>query len=179
MPRLILLSEEVEEQDLLATALSEKAGHKVAISVPQRGEKKDLVEHVNANAREAHGRKLAETASQSRLLAGWQRPSSCLTSHAASRSTTTRTSWHQCGGRHGGRGAGRLREGPVSQVQHQSTEITPGDDFGMMREVMTRRFSRLLKEEGKPDRSVVPEDNGDTAFPAWPDVILIDGGQGK
>jgi excinuclease ABC subunit C len=49
----------------------------------------------------------------------------------------------------------------------------------MMREVMTRRFSRLLKEEGKPDRSVAPDDSGDAAFPAWPDVILIDGGQGQ
>ncbi|HXV32056.1 MAG TPA: helix-hairpin-helix domain-containing protein, partial [Sinorhizobium sp.] len=59
----------------------------------------------------------------------------------------------------------------------KSTDITPGDDFGMMREVMTRRFSRLLKEEGKPDRTVEPAE--DAAFPAWPDVILIDGGQGQ
>lgn len=180
VPRLILLSEEVEEQDLLATALSEKAGHKVAISVPQRGEKKDLVDHVNANAREAHGRKLAETASQSRLLAGlaetFQLP-------YVPRRIEIYDNSHIMGTNAVG---GMVVAGPEGFVKGQyrkfnikSTEITPGDDFGMMREVMTRRFSRLLKEEGKPDRSVVPEDSADTAFPAWPDVILIDGGQGQ
>ena len=70
-PRQILLCETVEEQDLLGEALTEKSGYKVAILVPQRGEKKDLVDHAVANAREAHGRKLAETASQSRLLDGF------------------------------------------------------------------------------------------------------------
>jgi excinuclease ABC subunit C len=78
--------------------------------------------------------------------------------------------------------------GPEGFVKNQyrkfnikSTDITPGDDFGMMREVMTRRFSRLLKEEGKPDRNQVTstEDAADMPFPAWPDVILIDGGQGQ
>jgi excinuclease ABC subunit C len=180
VPRLILLSEEVEEQDLLATALSEKAGHKVVISVPQRGEKKDLVDHVNANAREAHGRKLAETASQSRLLAGlaetFQLP-------YVPRRIEIYDNSHIMGTNAVG---GMVVAGPEGFVKGQyrkfnikSTDITPGDDFGMMREVMTRRFSRLLKEEGKPDRGVVPEDSGDTAFPAWPDVILIDGGQGQ
>jgi excinuclease ABC subunit C len=180
VPRLILLSEEVEEQDLLAAALSEKAGHKVSISVPQRGEKKDLVDHVNANAREAHGRKLAETASQSRLLAGlaetFQLP-------YVPRRIEIYDNSHIMGTNAVG---GMVVAGPEGFVKGQyrkfnikSTDITPGDDFGMMREVMTRRFSRLLKEEGKPDRSAVPEDNGDNAFPAWPDVILIDGGQGQ
>lgn len=180
VPRLILLSEEVEEQDLLAAALSEKAGHKVSISVPQRGEKKDLVDHVNANAREAHGRKLAETASQSRLLAGlaetFQLP-------YVPRRIEIYDNSHIMGTNAVG---GMVVAGPEGFVKGQyrkfnikSTDITPGDDFGMMREVMTRRFSRLLKEEGKPDRGVVPEDSGDTAFPAWPDVILIDGGQGQ
>jgi excinuclease ABC subunit C len=180
VPRLILLSEDVEEQDLLATALSEKAGHKVAISVPQRGEKKDLVDHVNDNAREAHGRKLAETASQSRLLAGlaetFQLP-------YVPRRIEIYDNSHIMGTNAVG---GMVVAGPEGFVKGQyrkfnikSTDITPGDDFGMMREVMTRRFSRLLKEEGKPDRSVIPEDSGDSAFPAWPDVILIDGGQGQ
>ena len=180
VPRLILLSEEVEEQDLLATALSEKAGHKVSISVPQRGEKKDLVDHVNSNAREAHGRKLAETASQSRLLAGlaetFQLP-------YVPRRIEIYDNSHIMGTNAVG---GMVVAGPEGFVKGQyrkfnikSTDITPGDDFGMMREVMTRRFSRLLKEEGKPDRSALPEDSADTAFPAWPDVILIDGGQGQ
>ena len=177
---MILLSEEVEEQDLLATALSEKAGHKVSISVPQRGEKKDLVDHVNSNAREAHGRKLAETASQSRLLAGlaetFQLP-------YVPRRIEIYDNSHIMGTNAVG---GMVVAGPEGFVKGQyrkfnikSTDITPGDDFGMMREVMTRRFSRLLKEEGKPDRSALPEDSADTAFPAWPDVILIDGGQGQ
>ncbi|AOG11631.1 MAG: excinuclease ABC subunit UvrC [Alphaproteobacteria bacterium] len=180
VPRLILLSEEVEEQDLLASALSEKAGHKVSISVPQRGEKKDLVDHVNANAREAHGRKLAETASQSRLLAGlaetFQLP-------YVPRRIEIYDNSHIMGTNAVG---GMVVAGPEGFVKGQyrkfnikSTDITPGDDFGMMREVMTRRFSRLLKEEGKPDRSAAPEDSGDSPFPAWPDVILIDGGQGQ
>lgn len=180
VPRLILLSEEVEEQDLLATALSEKAGHKVAISVPQRGEKKDLVDHVNANAREAHGRKLAETASQSRLLAGL---AETFRLPYVPRRIEIYDNSHIMGTNAVG---GMVVAGPEGFVKGQyrkfnikSTEITPGDDFGMMREVMTRRFSRLLKEEGKPDRTVAPEDNADAAFPAWPDVILIDGGQGQ
>ncbi|MFN3720636.1 MAG: excinuclease ABC subunit UvrC [Rhizobium rhizophilum] len=180
VPRLILLSEELDEQELLATALSERAGHKVAISVPQRGEKKDLVDHVNSNAREAHGRKLAETASQSRLLAGlaetFQLP-------YVPRRIEIYDNSHIMGTNAVG---GMVVAGPEGFVKGQyrkfnikSTDITPGDDFGMMREVMTRRFSRLLKEEGKPDRSAAPEDSADTAFPAWPDVILIDGGQGQ
>jgi excinuclease ABC subunit C len=180
VPRLILLSEEVDEQNLLATALSEKAGHKVAISVPQRGEKKDLVDHVSANAREAHGRKLAETASQSRLLAGlaetFQLP-------YVPRRIEIYDNSHIMGTNAVG---GMVVAGPEGFVKGQyrkfnikSTDITPGDDFGMMREVMTRRFSRLLKEEGKPDRNAAPEDSADAAFPAWPDVILIDGGQGQ
>lgn len=179
-PRLVLLSEQIEEQELLAAALSERAGHKVAISIPQRGEKKDLLDHVSANAREAHGRKLAETASQSRLLAGlaetFQLP-------YVPRRIEIYDNSHIMGTNAVG---GMVVAGPEGFVKGQyrkfnikSTDITPGDDFGMMREVMTRRFSRLLKEEGKPDRSVAPEESGDTPFPAWPDVILIDGGQGQ
>ena len=159
-----------------------KAGHKVSILVPQRGEKRDLVEHVIANAREAHGRKLAETASQSRLLEGFketfglpyvpQRVEIYDNSHIMRTNAV----------------GGMVVAGPEGFVKSQyrkfnikSTEITPGDDFGMMREVMTRRFSRLLKEEGIPDRSaqVSAADAADLPFPAWPDVILIDGGQGQ
>jgi excinuclease ABC subunit C len=179
-PRLMLLSEQIEEQELLAAALSERAGHKVAISIPQRGEKKDLLDHVSANAREAHGRKLAETASQSRLLAGlaetFQLP-------YVPRRIEIYDNSHIMGTNAVGgmvvAGAEGFVKGQYRKFNIKSTDITPGDDFGMMREVMTRRFSRLLKEEGKPDRSVAPEESGDTPFPAWPDVILIDGGQGQ
>ncbi|MGV2067154.1 excinuclease ABC subunit UvrC [Agrobacterium sp. 22-226-1] len=184
VPKQILLSETVEEQELLAAALGEKAGHKVTISVPQRGEKKDITDHVLANAREAHGRKLAETSSQARLLKGFAETFGL--SYVPRRIEIYDNS-HIMGTNAVG---GMVVAGPEGFVKNQyrkfnikSTDITPGDDFGMMREVMTRRFSRLLKEEGKPDRgqtqTPTPEEAADMPFPAWPDVILIDGGQGQ
>ncbi|WP_418136825.1 excinuclease ABC subunit UvrC [Agrobacterium sp. El2ro-1b] len=182
VPKQILLSETVEEQELLAAALGEKAGHKVTISVPQRGEKKDITDHVLANAREAHGRKLAETSSQARLLKGFAETFGLST---VPRRIEIYDNSHIMGTNAVG---GMVVAGPEGFVKNQyrkfnikSTDITPGDDFGMMREVMTRRFSRLLKEEGKPDRTQTPtpEEAADLPFPAWPDVILIDGGQGQ
>ena len=184
VPKQILLSETVEEQELLAAALGEKAGHKVTISVPQRGEKKDITDHVLANAREAHGRKLAETSSQARLLKGF---AETFNLSYVPRRIEIYDNSHIMGTNAVG---GMVVAGPEGFVKNQyrkfnikSTDITPGDDFGMMREVMTRRFSRLLKEEGKPDRAQTltptPEEAADMPFPAWPDVILIDGGQGQ
>lgn len=184
VPKQILLSETVEEQELLAAALGEKAGHKVTISVPQRGEKKDITDHVLANAREAHGRKLAETSSQARLLKGF---AETFNLPYVPRRIEIYDNSHIMGTNAVG---GMVVAGPEGFVKNQyrkfnikSTDITPGDDFGMMREVMTRRFSRLLKEEGKPNRAQTltptPEEAADMPFPAWPDVILIDGGQGQ
>ncbi|SFB49894.1 Excinuclease ABC subunit C [Rhizobium sp. NFR07] len=191
VPKQILLSETVEEQELLSLALSEKAGQKVTISVPQRGEKRDLVDHVLANAREAHGRKLAETSSQARLLKGL---AETFTLPYVPRRIEIYDNSHIMGTNAVG---GMVVAGPEGFVKGQyrkfnikSTDITPGDDFGMMKEVMTRRFSRLIKEEGIPDRSIsaaataadtetASDDINDAAFPAWPDVILIDGGQGQ
>ncbi len=182
VPKQILLSETVDEQELLSAALGEKAGHKVTISVPQRGEKKDIVDHVLGNAREAHGRKLAETSSQARLLKGF---AETFGMPYIPRRIEIYDNSHIMGTNAVG---GMVVAGPDGFVKNQyrkfnikSTDITPGDDFGMMREVMTRRFSRLLKEEGRPDRSqpVSPEDAVDMPFPSWPDVILIDGGQGQ
>lgn len=182
VPKQILLSETVDEMELLAAALAEKAGRKISILVPQRGEKRDLVEHVIGNAREAHGRKLAETASQSRLLEGFKE--TFKLSYVPQRVEIYDNS-HIMGTNAVG---GMVVAGPEGFVKNQyrkfnikSTDITPGDDFGMMREVMTRRFSRLIKEEGIPDRSqpVSAADAVDMPFPAWPDVILIDGGQGQ
>lgn len=178
VPRQILLSQEVEERELLALALSEKSGHKVSILVPQRGEKKDIVGHVEANAREAHGRRLAETASQERLLKGL---AETFALPYPPRRIEIYDNSHIMGTNAVG---GMVVAGPEGFMKNhyrkfniRSTDITPGDDFGMMREVMTRRFQRLIKEEGVPDRSQPPgEDDG---FPAWPDVILIDGGQGQ
>lgn len=180
-PRQILLSESVEEIDLLAQALSERSNYKVTISVPQRGEKKDLVDHVVANAREAHGRKLAETASQSRLLEGFAATFKLPT---VPRRIEIYDNSHIMGTNAVG---GLVVAGPEGFVKGQyrkfnikSTDITPGDDFGMMKEVMTRRFSRLIKEEGLPDRNAdQTTEAADLPFPAWPDVILIDGGQGQ
>ncbi|MBD9371729.1 excinuclease ABC subunit UvrC [Rhizobium sp. ARZ01] len=184
-PRQILLSEKIEELDLLSEALSEKSGYKVSILVPQRGEKKDLADQVLANAREAHGRKLAETASQSRLLEGFAQT---FKLPYAPRRIEIYDNSHIMGTNAVG---GMVVAGPEGFVKGQyrkfnikSTDITPGDDFGMMREVMTRRFSRLIKEEGLPDRSADANvdkaaDAADLPFPAWPDVILIDGGQGQ
>ncbi|MBB2751816.1 UNVERIFIED_ORG: excinuclease ABC subunit C [Rhizobium aethiopicum] len=182
VPKQIMLSETIEEMELLAAALGEKAGHKVSILVPQRGEKRDLVDHVVGNAREAHGRKLAETASQSRLLEGFK--DTFGLAYAPQRIEIYDNS-HIMGTNAVG---GMVVAGPEGFVKNQyrkfnikSTDITPGDDFGMMKEVMTRRFSRLIKEEGIPDRTAqaAAADAADMPFPAWPDVILIDGGQGQ
>jgi excinuclease ABC subunit C len=187
VPRQILLSETVEEQELLSLALSEKSTTKITIQVPQRGEKKDLTDHVLANAREAHGRKLAETASQERLLKGFAETFGL--SYVPRRIEIYDNSHIMGTNAVGGMvvaGPEGFAKGQYRKFNIKSTDITPGDDFGMMREVMTRRFSRLLKEEGLPDRSAAatqpadgPDEVIESGFPAWPDVILIDGGQGQ
>ncbi|MER8766078.1 MULTISPECIES: excinuclease ABC subunit UvrC [unclassified Mesorhizobium] len=189
-PRTILLSHGVEDQELLAEALSTRAGRKVSISVPQRGEKKDLTDNALQNAREALGRRLAETSTQARLLTGFaetfglEKPPVRIEVYDNSHIMGTNAV------------GAMVVAGPEGFVKNQyrkfnirSTEITPGDDFGMMREVMQRRFSRLLKEHGDAPQTegadeASPTEPGDDiedagAFPAWPDVILIDGGQGQ
>ena len=184
-PRQVLLSEKVEDQALLGEALSIKAGRRVTVGVPQRGEKKDLVEHVLANAREAHGRRLAETASQARLLKGL---AETFGLGRAPRRIEVYDNSHIMGTNAVG---AMIVAGPDGFVKNQyrkfnirSEEITPGDDFGMMREVMERRFKRLLKENGRPGEQVAAADGDDEGgqdgpFPAWPDLVLIDGGQGQ
>jgi excinuclease ABC subunit C len=176
---------------LLAEALSTRAGRKVAISVPQRGEKKDLTDNALQNAREALGRRLAETSTQGRLLAGFAETFGL-------KKPPVRIELYDNSHIMGTNAVGAMVvAGPEGFVKNQyrkfnirSTEITPGDDFGMMREVMERRFSRLLKEHGDVPQSEQPahdialseqeDDIEDTGgFPAWPDVILIDGGQGQ
>jgi excinuclease ABC subunit C len=189
-PRTILLSHGVEDQELLAEALSTRAGRKVAISVPQRGEKKDLTDNALQNAREALGRRLAETSTQGRLLTGFAETFGL-------KKTPVRIEVYDNSHIMGTNAVGAMVvAGPEGFVKNQyrkfnirSTEITPGDDFGMMREVMERRFSRLLKEHGDVPQSEQAADDtlaeqGDDiedagGFPAWPDVVLIDGGQGQ
>jgi excinuclease ABC subunit C len=177
-PRQILLSESIEEQQLLSDALTERSGYRVRVDTPQRGEKREVVEHALNNAREAHGRQLAETSSQARLLNGM---AETFGLPYPPRRIEIYDNSHIMGTNAVG---GMVVAGSEGFVKNQyrkfnitNEELTPGDDFGMMREVMTRRFSRLIKEEGLPDRTEPPSE--DAPFPAWPDVILIDGGQGQ
>ena len=182
-PRTILLSHAVGEQALLAQALATRAGHKVALGAPQRGEKKSLVDHVAQNAREALGRRLAETSSQTRLLAGIAETFALA---KPPRRVEVYDNSHIMGTNAVGAMVVAGVEGFVKNQYRKfnirSTDITPGDDFGMMREVMERRFSRLLKEHAPaagPEAEAAEEPDETTAFPAWPDLILIDGGAGQ
>jgi excinuclease ABC subunit C len=182
-PRTILLSHSVEEQALLAQALATRAGHKVTLGVPQRGEKKGLVDHVSQNAREALGRRLAETSSQTRLLAG---VAETFALARAPRRVEVYDNSHIMGTNAVGAmivaGVEGFVKNQYRKFNIRSTDITPGDDFGMMREVMERRFSRLLKEHapsGDPAAEAAEESDETTAFPSWPDLILIDGGAGQ
>lgn len=179
-PRSILLSHPIEDLALLAEALSLRAGYKVTVSVPQRGEKKDLTDHALQNARQTLGRRLAETSSQTRLLAGL---AETFGLEKAPRRIEVYDNSHIMGTNAVG---AMIVAGPEGFVKNQyrkfnirSTDITPGDDFGMMREVMERRFTRLLKEHTQPDGQAQEPDTEDDTFPAWPDLILIDGGQGQ
>ncbi|WP_304619854.1 excinuclease ABC subunit UvrC [Paracoccus sediminilitoris] len=167
-PRLILLSHPPEDPDLTADVLSDRAGRKVEVMVPQRGEKSELVTNATRNARESLARRMSESATQMRLLEG--------VAEAFDLPTTPRRievydNSHIMGTNAVG---GMIVAGPEGFVKSQyrkfnikGTEITPGDDFGMMKEVLTRRFARLLKED--PDRQ----------SEAWPDLLLIDGGAGQ
>ncbi len=183
-PPLLLLSHEVEEQELLAEALSTRAGRKVQVLVPQRGEKKDLADHALQNAREALGRRLAETSSQARLMEGF---AETFGLDSPPRRIEVYDNSHIMGTNAVGgmivAGMEGFAKNQYRKFNIRSTDITPGDDYGMMREVMQRRFSRLLKENGLPDNSegaAEADDAGHRAdMPAWPDVILIDGGQGQ
>ncbi|MGE0240751.1 MAG: excinuclease ABC subunit UvrC [Parvibaculaceae bacterium] len=177
IPPLILLSQEIEEKELLEEALATHAGRKVEIAVPQRGEKKALVDHAVTNAREAMGRKLAESSSQAKLLAGVARVFGLA---EPPRRIEVYDNSHIQGAQAVG---AMIVAGPEGFLKSQyrkfnirAEDLTPGDDFGMMREVLTRRFARLLKEHG--EREPANETNPDQPQ-AWPDLVLIDGGQGQ
>ena len=167
-PPLILLSAPVERPELLEEAFTAKANRKVAVLVPQRGEKKQLVDNALRNAREALARKLADSASQARLLEG-------LAKAFGLPATPQRIEVYDNSHIQGAHAVGAMVvAGPEGWVKSsyrkfniRGDDITPGDDFGMMKEVLTRRFSRLVKED--PDRS-----KG-----LWPDLLLIDGGAGQ
>ncbi len=192
VPRLILLSHTLPEQALLAEALSERAGRRVEIAMPQRAEKRDLVDHALTNAREALGRRLAETSSQTALLEGL---AGAFGLAGPPRRIEVYDNSHIMGTNAVG---AMVVAGPEGFVKGQyrtfnirSTDLTPGDDFGMMREVLTRRFARLLKEAGpRPGVAAAAADaeadaaEGDVETSAeavrpWPDLVLIDGGAGQ
>jgi excinuclease ABC subunit C len=177
-PKLILLSHRIEECELLSDALSIKAGYKVAILVPQRGEKKELVSHALTNAREALGRKLADTATQSRLLQGLA--VALGLPHSPRRIEVYDNSHIQ-----GTNAVGAMIvAGPEGFLKNQyrkfnirSEGLTPGDDYAMMREVLERRFKRLLMQQAAdPDKTDDPEKD---TVQQWPDLVIIDGGLGQ
>ncbi|WP_027581163.1 excinuclease ABC subunit UvrC [Bradyrhizobium sp. Ai1a-2] len=176
-PKLILLSHEVEDAELLADALSVKAGRKVEVSVPKRGEKRELVTHALTNAREALGRKLADTATQGRLLEG-------MASTLGLPQVPKRIEVYDNSHIQGTNAVGAMIvAGPDGFMKNQyrkfnikSEGLTPGDDYAMMREVLERRFKRLLKPaEGEAPKVKADDDS----FPQWPDLVIIDGGRGQ
>jgi excinuclease ABC subunit C len=176
VPRMILASHALEDQDLLGLALTEKSGHRVEVAVPKRGEKKDLVDHAVQNAREALARRVADSSSQARLLDG---VGTVFGLEGPPRRIEVYDNSHIMGTNPVGAmivaGPQGFVKGQYRKFNIRSDEITPGDDFGMMREVMTRRFSRLVKEHGS--RETAPRD--EDGFGPWPDLVLIDGGAGQ
>jgi len=173
-PKLVLLSHEPSDRGVLEEALTSRLGARVHIEVPQRGEKRDLVNHALNNAREALGRQLAEGATQKTLLEG-------VAEHFGLDETPRRIEVYDNSHISGTNAIGAMivaGEEGFSKKHYRtfnirSTDITPGDDFGMMREVLTRRFARLANES-EPDA-----EDENTGMPDWPDVVFIDGGAGQ
>src|SRR6516164_5847679 len=181
-PKLVLLSQQIEECELLADALSVKASHKVEVSVPKRGEKKELVAHALTNAREALGRKLADTSTQGRLLQGLA--TTLVLPHAPRRIEVYDNSHIQGTNAVGAMivaGADGFVKNQYRKFNIKSEGLTPGDDYAMMREVLQRRFKRLLAPSDgdaantKADKAKADEES----VPQWPDLVIIDGGRGQ
>ena len=179
-PRLILLSHEIENCAVLAEALSLRAGRRIEIAAPRRGEKRELVGHAAQNAREALSRRLAETASQEKLLAalgeafGLERPPRRVEVYDNSHIAGT-----QAVGAMVVAGPAGFMKAHYRTFNIKGADLTPGDDYGMMREVLRRRFVRLAKERALAEAAsgeAAPETD---AFPQRPDLILIDGGKGQ
>ncbi|MFK7876889.1 MAG: excinuclease ABC subunit UvrC [Paracoccaceae bacterium] len=167
-PRQLILSNQVANPDLMTDALCGKLGRKVELLVPQRGEKSELVEGALRNARESLARKMAETATQAKLLRG-------VAEAFGLENAPARVEVYDNSHIQGAHAVGAMIvAGPEGFNKNQyrkfnirGEDLTPGDDFGMMKEVLHRRFKRLLKED--PDRK-----EGH-----WPDLLLIDGGAGQ
>jgi excinuclease ABC subunit C len=168
-PRLVLLSHEVPSQATLGEIFSARGGKRVAVGAPKRGEKKELVDNALRNAREALSRKMSETATQNKLMAALGQTFGLPQSP---RRVEVYDNSHIMGTNAIG---AMVVAGPEGFVKNQyrtfnikSENLTPGDDYAMMREVLTRRFARL-KRDG--------ETRGE--FPDAPDLVLIDGGRGQ
>jgi excinuclease ABC subunit C len=167
-PKLILLSHDIATRRLLAEALSLRAGHKIAVTQPVRGEKRELVEHALINAREALARRLADSTSQAAILA---RLAELLDLDEAPERIEVYDNSHISGTNPVGAmivaGPEGFIKGQYRKFNMKSEELAPGDDYAMMREMLTRRFSKLAKEKGE--------------LTGWaaPDLVLIDGGAGQ
>jgi len=194
-PRLVLTSHEVENNAWLAEALSVRAGHKVAVTVPQRGVKRQLVERAVQNAREALAQRRSESATQRGLLA---RLADLFDLSDPPERIEVYDNSHIQGSAQVGAmivaGPEGFRKNAYRKFNIRQDDLAPGDDYGMLREVLTRRFGRLIKEAGprrpEPPDTVRKEDGGDGGraadpapdreeAPEWPDLLLIDGGKGQ
>lgn len=167
-PRLILLSHPVDNPDLVSEALTARAGRRVELAVPQRGEKAELVENATRNARESLARRMAESTTQNKLLQGL---AEAFDLDGPPQRIEVYDNSHIQGAHAVG---GMIVAGPDGFLKSQYRKFNikseagaNSDDFGMMKEVLTRRFERLLKED--PDRKT----------DMWPDLLLIDGGAGQ
>ena len=178
-PKMILVSHSPPNRKLLAEALSVRAGRNVSLVRPQRGDKRNLINHVLANAREAFARRMAESASQRRLLEGLAQ---ALDLDGAPERIEVFDNSHVSGAKAVGALIVAGPEGLIKKAYRKFTihgakqsgapagndgRFSPGDDYAMMREVLSRRFSRALKE--KSDRTAG----------TWPDLVLVDGGKGQ
>jgi excinuclease ABC subunit C len=186
-PKLVLISHEIPEHALLEQALSVKADRRVEVLLPQRGEKREVMAQAVMNARESLARRMAESATQIQLLEGVAK---ALGLDEAPRRIEVYDNSHIQGTSAVG---AMIVAGPEGFIKNQyrkfnikSTELTPGDDFGMMREVLTRRFKRLMKEQEEEAQiegdapPVFDEKDDDEREPGnAPDLVLIDGGQGQ
>ena len=169
-PRHILLSHEIAGRRLLADALELKAGHKVTVVTPQRGEKRELVEHARVNAQEALARRLAEHASQHAIYA---RLAELLDLDEPPERIEVYDNSHISGTNPVGAmivaGPEGFQKAQYRKFNMKSGDLTAGDDYAMMRQMLTRRFNRLIKERAGDDGE------------GWstPDLVLIDGGPGQ
>ena len=167
-PRSILVSHAPPNRKLLAEALSIKTEHRVDILVPQRGDKRKLIDHAALNAKEALGRRLAESSAQRKLLDGLAEileiPSSLERVEVYDNSHFSGTNMVGAMVVSGPTG---FEKNAYRKFNIKTADLSPGDDYGAMKEVLNRRFARAQKED--PDR----------LLGMWPDLVVLDGGKGQ